>query len=123
MASVINNLPLLQLTKTTNYENWSIQMKALLRSQDAWEVVQEGFEELENTTGYNVAQNKTLKKTRSKDNTTLYMLYKDFDESIFEKIASASTLKEAGTSWKKCSNVSIELSKYVFKLYEVSWRS
>jgi len=34
MASVNNNLLLPRLTKTTNYENWSIQMKVLLGSQD-----------------------------------------------------------------------------------------
>jgi len=50
-------------------------MKVLLGSQDAWEVVQEGFEESENTTRYSVVQNKSLKETRSKDKTTLYMLY------------------------------------------------
>jgi len=73
MASVTNNLSLPRLTKTTNYDNWSIQIKALLGSQDVWEVVQEGFEEPENTTGYTVAQNKTFKETRSKDKATLYM--------------------------------------------------
>jgi len=36
-------------------------MKVLLGSHDAWEVVQEDFEELENTTGYSGAQNKLLK--------------------------------------------------------------
>ncbi|KAA0058966.1 polyprotein [Cucumis melo var. makuwa] len=30
-----------RLTKT-NYDNWSIQMHALLDAQDAWEIVQEG---------------------------------------------------------------------------------
>ena len=38
-----------------NYENWSIQMKALLGSQDTWEVVKEGFEEPIDTTGYTAA--------------------------------------------------------------------
>ncbi|KAI6668246.1 hypothetical protein NL676_023809 [Syzygium grande] len=42
MGSVINNVPLPRLTKV-NYENWSIQMKALLGSVDCWEVVQEGM--------------------------------------------------------------------------------
>jgi len=56
-----------QLTKMTNYENWSIQMKALLGSQDFWEGVQEGFEKLENITGYSATQNKVLKETRLKD--------------------------------------------------------
>ena len=37
-------------------------MKALLGSQDAWEVVEEGFEELKNTTGYTTAQKEALKE-------------------------------------------------------------
>jgi len=64
-------------------------MKVLHGSQDVWEVVQQGFEEPKNTTGYTTAQNKTLKETRLKDKAALYMLYRDVDESIFEKIASA----------------------------------
>nr|KYP44044.1 hypothetical protein KK1_034467 [Cajanus cajan] len=95
MASVTNFLPLPRLTKAKNYDNWSIQMKALLGSQDAWEVVQEGFEEPKNTMGYLVAQHKTLKETRSKDKAALYLLYRAVDESGFEKIARASTSKEA----------------------------
>nr|KYP40213.1 hypothetical protein KK1_038469 [Cajanus cajan] len=95
MASVTNYLPLPRLTKATNYDNWSVQMKALLGSQDAWEVVQEGFEEPKTTTGYSAAQHKMLKETRSKDKAALYLLYRAVDESGFEKIARASTSKEA----------------------------
>jgi hypothetical protein len=50
-------------------------MKALLGSQDAWEVVEESFEEPINTTGYTAAQNKALKEARSKDKATLYILF------------------------------------------------
>ncbi|GMJ10198.1 hypothetical protein HRI_004689000 [Hibiscus trionum] len=70
-------------------------MKALLGSQDAWEVVQEGFEEPTTTTGYTAAQTKALKEARSKDNAALYMLFRAVDESGFEKIAGATTSKEA----------------------------
>jgi predicted AlkP superfamily phosphohydrolase/phosphomutase len=70
-------------------------MKALLESQDAWEVVEEGFEEPTNTTGYTAAQNKVLKEARSKDKAALYMLFRAVDESGFEKIADATTSKEA----------------------------
>ena len=38
-------------------------MKVLFGSQDSWEVVQESFEEAENTTTYSTTQNKTLKET------------------------------------------------------------
>jgi len=37
-------------------------MKALLGSQDFWEVVQEGFKEPENITGYSEAQKKNLER-------------------------------------------------------------
>jgi Domain of unknown function (DUF4219) len=66
MANVTDQMSLSRLTKA-NYENWSIQMKALLGSQDAWEVVEEGFVEPTNTAGYTAAQNKALKETQSKD--------------------------------------------------------
>jgi len=58
-------------------------------------VVQQGFEEPENTTGYSVTQIKVLKETRSKDKAALYMLYRVIDEVIFKKIVGASTSKEA----------------------------
>ena len=93
MANVTGQMPLPRLTKTTN-ENWSIQMKALLSSQDAWEVVK-GFEEPKDTTGYTATQNKASKEVRSKDKATLYILFRAVDESGFENIASATTLKEA----------------------------
>ena len=56
-------------------------MKALIGSQDAWEVVEDGFEEPIDTTGYTVAQNKALKELWSKDKATLYMLFRAIDES------------------------------------------
>ena len=94
MANVTGQMPLLRLTKT-NYENWSIQIKAFLSSQDAWEVVKEGFEESKDTTSYTAAKNKALKEVRSKDKATLYMLFRNVDELSFEKIANATTSKEA----------------------------
>ena len=66
MANMMRQMLLLRLTKT-NYENWNIQMKALLDSQDAWEMVEEGFEEPKDTTGYTAVQNKALKELQSKD--------------------------------------------------------
>ena len=74
-------------------------MKALLDSQDAWEVVEEGFEEPKDTTGYTTMQNKALKELRSKDKAALYMLFRAVEESGFEKITRAS--KEAWDTLEK----------------------
>ena len=73
MANMVGQMPLQRLMKT-NYENWSIQMKALLGSQDAWEMVEEGFEELKDTTGYSAAQNKALKELRSKEGSIIHVV-------------------------------------------------
>ena len=45
--------------------------------------------------GYTAAQNKALKELRLKDTAALYMLFLAIDESSFEKIARATTSKEA----------------------------
>ena len=98
-------------------------MKALLGSQDAWEVVEEGFEEPKDTTGYTVAQNKALKEFRSKDKAALYILFRAVDESGFEKIARVTTSKEAWDTLEKCSKEPTESSKCISKLFVASWRA
>jgi len=70
-------------------------MKALLGSQENWEVVEDGFDEPANTTGWSNAQLKVLKDARVKDKAALYILYQAVDESGFEKIANAKSSKEA----------------------------
>ncbi|XP_022946907.1 uncharacterized protein LOC111450848 [Cucurbita moschata] len=97
MVNMMGQMLLPRLTKT-NYENWSIQMKALFGSQDAWEVVEEGFKEPKDTMGYTAAQNKALKKLRSKDKATLYMLFRAVG---FEKIVRATTSKEVWDTLEK----------------------
>jgi hypothetical protein len=94
MANVTGQMPLPRLTKA-NYENWSIQMKALLGAQDTWEVVKVGYEEPVANTNQTANQLKALKETRMKDKTALYFLFRAVDESGFEKIAGATTSKEA----------------------------
>jgi gag-polypeptide of LTR copia-type len=53
---------------------------------------QEGYYE---KNGQSSQQNKALKEARSKDKTAIYMLFRAIDESGFEKIAGATTSKEA----------------------------
>jgi Domain of unknown function (DUF4219) len=43
-GSSLDQLVLLKLTKT-NYDNWSIQIKALMGAQDVWEITKEGITE------------------------------------------------------------------------------
>ncbi|KAK9147066.1 hypothetical protein Sjap_006969 [Stephania japonica] len=99
-STSLGQMPLPRLTKL-NYNNWSIQMHALLGAQDAWEVVEKGYDESDATVNQTANQIKALKETRMKDKTALYLLFQAMDESGFEKIVGATTSKEAWDTLQK----------------------
>ncbi|WVZ20371.1 hypothetical protein V8G54_007693 [Vigna mungo] len=66
MAKVVNGMSVPQLMRKTNYDDWCLQMKALLRSQDVWDMVEEGYVELDADEDQTVAQIATLKKHQRK---------------------------------------------------------
>jgi len=70
-------------------------MKAFLGSQEVWEVVKNRHQEPDDIGEMAIAQLATLKVTRAKDKTALYVLYRVVDESGFEKIANVMSSKEA----------------------------
>ena len=101
MTGLTNSISLSKLTKAVNNDNWNLKIKALLGSQENWEVVEDGFEEPTNTTNWSNAQLKTLKEARVKDKAALYILYQVVDESDFEKIASVRSSKKSVGHSKK----------------------
>jgi hypothetical protein len=58
-------------------------MKALLGSQDAWEIVEFGYADHATMEGLMINQVKELKESRKKDKTALYLMYQAVDESGF----------------------------------------
>ncbi|XP_074577598.1 uncharacterized protein LOC141834039 [Curcuma longa] len=81
-----------RLTKD-NYDSWSIRVKAILGSQGAWEIVSDGFVEPDEDAALILIQK--FEKDKKKDQHALSIIHQCLDDAVFEKVANASTSKEA----------------------------
>ena len=73
-------------------------MRALFISQDLWELVEYGFEELADEEEFNnltQAERDLLKSNRKKDAKAIVLLYQAVDQSVFPRIAATKTSNEA----------------------------
>jgi Domain of unknown function (DUF4219) len=102
------NMSVPKLIKS-NYDNWSIKIKALLGAQDVWDIVETGYFEPKNVVLLTVQQLKLLNEKKVVDKTILYILYQGVDEAGFKKVAETITSKEAWgilqTAYKRADRV------------------
>ncbi|CAB75469.1 copia-type reverse transcriptase-like protein [Arabidopsis thaliana] len=97
MAS--NNVPFqVPVLTKSNYDNWSLRMKAILGAHDVWEIVEKGFIEPENEGSLSQTQKDGLRDSRKRDKKALCLIYQGLDEDTFEKVVEATSAKEA---WEK----------------------
>ncbi|XP_074283722.1 uncharacterized protein LOC141608081 [Silene latifolia] len=76
--------------KGVNYQLRELKMKTLFRSQELWELVENGFEDTKPT-----EPDAALKEKRKKDAKALFIIQQALEEEFFSRIASATTSKEA----------------------------
>ena len=85
--SVSLSQPMVPIFKGENYEFWSIKMKTLIKSQDLWDLVEQGYADPD--------EEGKLKENRKKDSKALFFIQQALHESVFSRIAAATTSKEA----------------------------
>ncbi|GAV83978.1 DUF4219 domain-containing protein/UBN2 domain-containing protein [Cephalotus follicularis] len=96
MASSSNvSLPTPPVFGGNEYDFWSAKMKTFLRAYDLWESVEKGYTPPENPDNLSIAQMKTAKVESTLNFKALSFLYLAVAESIFPRIVTSSTTKEA----------------------------
>ena len=90
MASnaILSSQPLIPVFNGEKYEFWSIKMKTLFKSQDLWDLVENGYSEPDDDEA-------RLKENKKNDSKALFFIQQAVHENIFSRIMGATTSKEA----------------------------
>ena len=79
--------PLIPIFSGNSYEFWGIKMKTLFKSQDLWDLIENGYADPDDEI--------RLRENRKKDSKALFFIQQAVHETIFSRIAAATTSKQA----------------------------
>ncbi|XP_019442233.1 PREDICTED: uncharacterized protein LOC109346948 [Lupinus angustifolius] len=100
---------MLPVLDTKNYDRRRIQMKAIFGFQEVYEIIQNGYQEIEDDA--NEAQRTIFREFKKKDCKTLFLIHQCVDGANFEKIAGAKTAKEAWDRLEKSYEGAVKIKK------------
>ena len=89
--------PLMPISTGEKYGFCSIKMKTLFKSQEVWELVEEGFVDLAGSD----EKAEKLKEIKKKDAKALFLIQQAVHDTIFSRIAAATTSSQAWKILKK----------------------
>ncbi|CAH9104519.1 unnamed protein product, partial [Cuscuta europaea] len=92
-GNLIGNLPILDSKDLDGYDRWSIKMKTIFGFQEVLDIITSGVPVLEDTA--TEVQRNQHKEAKKRDCKALFYIHQCVDEKNFEKIATASSAKEA----------------------------
>lgn len=81
--------PMILVFKGECHEFWSIKMKMLFKSQDLWDLVENGYTDPDEET--------RLKENNKKDSKALFFIQQAIHGIVFSKIVAPTIAKEAWT--------------------------
>ncbi|KAH0637940.1 hypothetical protein KY285_035752 [Solanum tuberosum] len=84
--------PLIPVFKGEKYEFWSIKMKTLCRSQELWDLIEDGFTDVAEP---DAEEEKRLKQIRKKDAKALFFIQQAVHGTIFSRIAATTSSRDA----------------------------
>ena len=72
-------------------------MKALLGSQEEWEIVEKGYTEVEEVKRLTQAERQSLRRSKKKNQQAMFWIYQGVQsyDAAWEKIACATSAKQA----------------------------
>ncbi|KAH0661062.1 hypothetical protein KY290_029883 [Solanum tuberosum] len=85
--------PLIPVFKGESYEFWSIRVKTILKSQDLWDLVERGYTDPDEVN--------RLRDNKKKDAKALVFIQQAVHDSVFSRIATATTSKQAWSILQK----------------------
>ncbi|GAB2278278.1 hypothetical protein Dimus_039278 [Dionaea muscipula] len=107
-----------------NYNRWCVQMRVLFDYHELLGVIEEGVAELSNTA--DDAQKASHRELKKRDKKALYFIHQGVNDDVFEKIATATTSKEAwdilATTFKgadKVKKVRLQILRRQYELLQM----
>ncbi|XP_039145506.1 uncharacterized protein LOC120282720 [Dioscorea cayenensis subsp. rotundata] len=75
------------------YDHWSILMRPLFKSQEVWEIVEDGFDDKDEIEA-------RLRENRKKDSKALILILQSMDRKVFSRVKNSTTTHGAWTFLK-----------------------
>ncbi|GMI75665.1 hypothetical protein like AT1G48720 [Hibiscus trionum] len=83
---------LIPIFKGEKYHLWSLKMKTMSKSQELWDLVENGYEEPDPAP---TEPDQRLRENRKRDVKALMLIQPDLEDDIFSRISATDTSKQA----------------------------
>lgn len=80
--------------KKAKYDNWIIKMKALLGANNTWDIIENGYDELEDETTLSQIQKRCSQGFKKERQEGFLFIFQALNDDGFEKLSKAKNLRK-----------------------------